>query len=737
MDLIFDDYEEDDENVVDDSKQSESKKNKSSRIFQFNDEDLSSDSSGDGTLLLEKEYIDDDTKSKTSKNLGKSSSSRASFIPCDSCDNATSAKYTCPGCSAKSCSASCVALHKKETGCTGKRDRAAAVSAKEYGQPHLEQDYTFLEEVSRSSFAAKRLLKDYGTMVTTVRVPMAQQSSNRGGGSKGFRQEFEYVQTPARVSTHLHLLLRAARNAGVNLRLMPRGFIRHEENTSKFMVDRSVARKRKKLMTSLKSSSSSSSSFSSSSVVDAGSSTIHGDDKTTSNVNSIKVDEGEDVDNNNNNNEGEEEEDEEGVEDNKEGSKQEQLLINEDGGGQQDNEDNDENGSDAIAAIEAINDATDHKSSDAITSSPQTELTTTEESITGPVMEANVPEEKLYDKTDHSIKREIGITSSSDAPPPPPEQSVLLPPPSSSLVGKLIWRVEIDWVDVQVEDAGVADTGNTNIALNKPSPIRTIDSHVHDETEFISIIKPYLLPPLKKGDLDKYAQVRRQLKVYNVEASRLIEARNKDDGINSSDIMSDATHNVLFSKALSSSESRIAIFLRHPYAQNGQTVYKRVNLSPQLLETTTTSSSSSELSSCITLKSILKGSTVIEYPSFVIALIHKDCKNPEEELNDRFPIFKGPQVASIIPRQDIDSLSTTAAATMDDMVSSMPPFHGGYPMSRGGRGGGGGRRGGDKGRGGRGGSGDGGSGRGHHGRGGGGGGGGWQRTTDRGGKSWK
>jgi hypothetical protein len=244
---------------------------------------------------------------------------------------------------------------------------------------------------------------------------------------------------------------------------------------------------------------------------------------------------------------------------------------------------------------------------------------------------------------------------------------------------------------------------------------------------------------LKKGDLDKYAQVRRQLKVYNVEATRLIEARNKDDGINSSDIMSDATHNALFSKALSSSESRIAIFLRHPYAQNGQTVYKRVNLSPQLLETTTTtsSSSSSELSSCITLKSILKGSTVIEYPSFVIALIHKDCKNPEEELNDRFPIFKGPQVASIIPRQDIDSLSTTAAATMDDMVSSMPPFHGGYPMSRGGRGGGGGRRGGDRGRGGRGGRGGGGSGRGHHGRGGGGGGGGWQRTTDRGGKSWK
>ena len=137
MDLIdYDDDNNNNNNIID-IKESE----KPRREFKFDKIDLSSDSSDDdGLLLLEKETIDE--KIPTSRKR------KAIITPCDSCDTLLGSKYTCPGCNVKSCSAKCVTLHKQVTGCSGKRDRAAAVSAKEYGQQHLEQDYSFLEEIS-------------------------------------------------------------------------------------------------------------------------------------------------------------------------------------------------------------------------------------------------------------------------------------------------------------------------------------------------------------------------------------------------------------------------------------------------------------------------------------------------------------------------------------------------------------------------------------------------------------
>lgn len=710
MDLI--DY--DDNNNDGETKQQMKSVSKSNRIFHFDDE-LSSDSSGDGTLLLDREYIDDDSKSKKKKGISNSSLHVASVIPCDSCDRDIDAKYTCPSCGAKSCSASCVTLHKQQTGCTGKRDRAAAVSAKEYGQPHLEQDYSFLEEVSRSSFAAKRLLRDYGTTVTTVRVPVTQQSNNRGrGGGGGTRQEFEFVQAPARVSTHLHLLLRAARIAGVNLRLMPRGFIRHEENTSKFMVDRSVARKRRKMMTTLVKSSSSSSATVIASE-DVGATNSERVTKVTR-LKEKRNDGGDDVDLDG---EGGEEEDDNDDNDvgNVDNDGKLDMLKDEDEevGGE-----NIENGVDSAAAIEAINEATDHPLTISSSNPSQPKSSNAEEgfihdSTSAVTLESIMTEEQRKGESDsadiavtsttsssvlsHPLQASSLHTSSSSSPlytssssSPPP----LLP--SSTLVGKLMWRVEIEWIDVLIEDAGVL-----NLAHNKPTPIRTIDSHVHDETEFISIIKPYLLPPLRKGELDKYAQVRRQLKVYSLEAARLVESSIRDKSIDASVLTEETLHNDLLSKSLSSSESRIAIFLRHPYAQSGKTVYKRVNLTHQHQTITSSTLSESESkSTCVTLKSILKGSTVIEYPSFVVALIRDNCDNPEAELNNRFPPLLQVVVVPKIAGIDAPSSSSSFSEVSAFPSSSMQPFHGsGFGYGRGrGRGGGGRGRGGDRGRGG-------------------------------------
>ena len=47
------------------------------------------------------------------------------------------AKYRCPRCNIRTCSAGCVKAHKDDTGCTGKRDRTAYVSLREFDDRQL------------------------------------------------------------------------------------------------------------------------------------------------------------------------------------------------------------------------------------------------------------------------------------------------------------------------------------------------------------------------------------------------------------------------------------------------------------------------------------------------------------------------------------------------------------------------------------------------------------------------
>ena len=118
------------------------------------------------------------------------------------------AKYRCPACALRSCSAVCAARHKVARGCNGRRDPAAAVPAAALGEAVLQSDYAFLEDVARAAGAARRAAAGgLGTMLAP-------------GGALP-------LLPPAR-----HLLLRAARARGVNLRLLPPGMTRAADNTS-------------------------------------------------------------------------------------------------------------------------------------------------------------------------------------------------------------------------------------------------------------------------------------------------------------------------------------------------------------------------------------------------------------------------------------------------------------------------------------------------------------------------
>ncbi|KAF9569368.1 hypothetical protein CPC08DRAFT_653352 [Agrocybe pediades] len=59
------------------------------------------------------------------------------------------AKYTCPGCSTRTCSLPCSSSHKTATGCAGVRNKVAYVPMNQYTWGKMMDDYVFLEEMGR------------------------------------------------------------------------------------------------------------------------------------------------------------------------------------------------------------------------------------------------------------------------------------------------------------------------------------------------------------------------------------------------------------------------------------------------------------------------------------------------------------------------------------------------------------------------------------------------------------
>ncbi|XP_011860089.1 PREDICTED: box C/D snoRNA protein 1 isoform X2 [Vollenhovia emeryi] len=120
---------------------------------------------------------------------------------CEVC-GAAKAQYTCPKCEVRTCSLTCVNVHKKELECNGIRDKTRFIPMTSFTDLDLLSDYRFLEEVNRSVDTKKR------------------------------NPEMKYTRQITNLPVHLHKLRCAASYKKVSLLFMPQFFSRHKENTT-------------------------------------------------------------------------------------------------------------------------------------------------------------------------------------------------------------------------------------------------------------------------------------------------------------------------------------------------------------------------------------------------------------------------------------------------------------------------------------------------------------------------
>ncbi|TRY81275.1 hypothetical protein DNTS_012112 [Danionella cerebrum] len=125
---------------------------------------------------------------------------RMELSSCEVCE-AEEAKYRCPGCMKHSCSLPCVQQHKLSFGCSGVRDKTMFVSLSEFNEINLLSDYRFLEDTARLREQSHR-----------DPVVLAAQKFRREGS----------------------MITRKARAVKVTLKLLPKTFTKHKENTTIF-----------------------------------------------------------------------------------------------------------------------------------------------------------------------------------------------------------------------------------------------------------------------------------------------------------------------------------------------------------------------------------------------------------------------------------------------------------------------------------------------------------------------
>ncbi|XP_045606797.1 box C/D snoRNA protein 1 [Procambarus clarkii] len=126
------------------------------------------------------------------------------------------AKYTCPACSIKSCSLSCVKAHKQCEGCSGVRNRAALVLKDDMDNLTLLSDYRLLEEIDHK-------LED------NLRHPLR-------------RHVMRSLKDKPSLPHFLHRLRNEAWNRGTTLKFMPSHFASRRENTSRFNFKEGIIR---------------------------------------------------------------------------------------------------------------------------------------------------------------------------------------------------------------------------------------------------------------------------------------------------------------------------------------------------------------------------------------------------------------------------------------------------------------------------------------------------------------
>ncbi|KAH8341737.1 hypothetical protein KR074_011630, partial [Drosophila pseudoananassae] len=120
---------------------------------------------------------------------------------CEVCA-AKEAIYACPKCEVKTCSLSCVQIHKKELQCDGQRDRTKFVPLSEMTAREFMSDYCFLEECTRYT------------------------ENRKTDKCKSYTHENRSLPHS------LHRLRSAAKRRNINLRLLLPNFSRRKENTT-------------------------------------------------------------------------------------------------------------------------------------------------------------------------------------------------------------------------------------------------------------------------------------------------------------------------------------------------------------------------------------------------------------------------------------------------------------------------------------------------------------------------
>ncbi|KAH6598288.1 hypothetical protein BASA50_003902 [Batrachochytrium salamandrivorans] len=134
-------------------------------------------------------------------------------------------KYTCPGCSLRSCSLACVTAHKERSSCNGLRNKTTFIPRQKYDMATLTSDYCFLEDVSRAADTASR---DNAPIITTRNHTHSISSNNNNSSSSN-------SNTPQRSLSYAHqLLLKECYSRGTTLRFMASGMKRHDLNQSVF-----------------------------------------------------------------------------------------------------------------------------------------------------------------------------------------------------------------------------------------------------------------------------------------------------------------------------------------------------------------------------------------------------------------------------------------------------------------------------------------------------------------------
>lgn len=136
-------------------------------------------------------------------------------------------KYTCPGCSTRTCSAVCSKAHKVQMNCNGKRDPTKFVTLNTFNQGDWGGDYAYLED-------GRRKIADWGKEIPASSVPY--QQSGRGGhhsrGGGGGHHGGGGGVGRKRVSPKVEGLRRELEKLGMDVEFMPEGMGRRKLNQS-------------------------------------------------------------------------------------------------------------------------------------------------------------------------------------------------------------------------------------------------------------------------------------------------------------------------------------------------------------------------------------------------------------------------------------------------------------------------------------------------------------------------